>query len=441
MGDRKDLYPFSIYHYYTGIFVRGEVMVVNIERLFSKRANRMRSSEIRELLKLTQMPGMISFAGGLPNPKAFPVDIIHQCIDETFKKNSEKALQYGTTEGVTQLRRVIAERLRKTRDIDCELHDILITSGAQQALSLAAITFIDPGDTYLTSVPAYLGAVQAFHAFEANCESIPMDEEGIDLDSLRRNIERLRRTGIYPKFFYTVPTFQNPSGETMSLNHRKKLLDIASEYDFLIIEDDPYGDLIFEGEQIPPIKSLDKRGRVIYLSTFSKILAPGFRLGWVNASKDILDKLVLAKQATDLCTNVVSQYIAYEYIKGGYLDEQVKKISAMYKHKRDVMIKSLKTHFPKEVTWTMPKGGMFIWISLPKTIDTRLMFQKALAKKVAYVVGEAFFPEGGNYHSMRLNFSYTDDETIKEGIKRLADVIKEEVSKNYQDDTYPPEGV
>lgn len=416
-------------------------MVVNIERLFSKRSNRMRSSEIRELLKLTQMPGMISFAGGLPNPKAFPVDIIHQCIDETFKNNAEKALQYGTTEGVTKLRRVLAERMRKKRDIDCELHDILITSGAQQALSLIAITFLDPGDTYLTSVPAYLGAVQAFHAFEANCESIPMDEEGIDTDSLRRNLERLRRTGIYPKFFYSVPTFQNPSGETISLNHRKELLDIASEYDFLIVEDDPYGDLIFEGEQIPPIKSLDKRGRVIYISTFSKILAPGFRLGWVIASKEILDKLILAKQATDLCTNVFSQYVAYEYVKGGYLDEQVKKISAMYKDRRDVMLKALKDHFPKEVKWTMPHGGMFIWISLPKTIDTRLMFQKALSKKVAYVVGEAFFPEGGNYHSMRLNFSYADEDIIKEGIKRLADVIKEELSKNFQDDAYPPDGV
>ena len=416
-------------------------MVVNIERLFSKRANRMRSSEIRELLKLTQIPGMISFAGGLPNPKAFPVDIIHQCIDETFNNNSEKALQYGTTEGVTKLRRVLAERMRKKRNIDCELHDIIITSGAQQALSLAAITFLDPGDTYLTSVPAYLGAVQAFHAFEANCESIPMDEEGIDTDSLRRNLERLRRTGIYPKFFYSVPTFQNPSGETMSLNHRKELLDIASEYDFLIIEDDPYGDLIFEGEQIPPIKSLDKRGRVIYLSTFSKILAPGFRLGWVIASKEILDKLILAKQATDLCTNVFSQYVAYEYVKRGFLDEQVNKISIMYKHKRDVMLDSLQKYFPKQVTWTVPKGGMFIWITLPKTIDTRLMFQKALSKKVAYVVGEAFFPEGGNYNSMRLNFSYSEDDIIQEGIKRLADVINEELSKNFQDDTYPPEGV
>jgi len=293
----------------------------------------------------------------------------------------------------------------------------------------------------LTCVPAYLGAIQAFSAFEANCESIPMNDEGIDTDSLRRNLERLRRTGVNPKFIYTVPTFQNPSGETMVLGHRKELLDVASEYDFLIIEDDPYGELIFEGDFIPPIKSFDTKGRVVYVSTFSKILAPGFRLGWVIASKEILDKLILAKQATDLCTNVFSQYIAYEYINGGYLDKHVQHIKKLYKRKRDVMLKALKEHFPSEVKWTMPKGGMFIWITLPQSIDTRLMFQKAMAKKVAYVVGEAFFPEGGNYNSMRLNFSYSEDDLIEEGIKRLAEVIKDELATAYQQDTFPPEGV
>ncbi len=418
-------------------------MVVNIDRLFSKRATRFRSSEIRELLKLTQIPGMISFAGGLPNPLAFPVDIVHECIEKIFKENIEQALQYGTTEGLTSLRGVLAERMKKNphHHINCELHDILITSGAQQALSLAAICFLDPGDTYLTSVPAYLGAVQAFHALEANCESIPMNDEGIDTDSLRRNLERLNRTGIIPKFIYTVPTFQNPSGETMSLSHRKELLDIASEYDFLIIEDDPYSELIFEGDAIPPIKSFDTKGRVIYISTFSKILAPGLRLGWVVASKEILDKFIQAKQASDLCTNSFSQYIAYEYINGGYLDKHVEQIKKLYKRKRDLMLKSLKEYFPSGVKWTMPKGGMFIWITLPKSIDTRLMFQKALAKKVAYVVGEAFFPEGGNYNSMRLNFSYSEDGLIKEGIKRLAEVIKDELATAYQQDTFPPEGV
>lgn len=416
-------------------------MVVNIERLFSKRAKKLHASEIREILKITQVPNIISFAGGLPNPAAFPVDIIHECIEKIFQKDIDKALQYGTTEGLTQLRGVLAERMIKNKQINCELHDILITSGSQQALSLIALCLLDPGDTYLTSVPAYLGAIQAFSTFEANCESIPMNAEGIDIDSLRRNIERLRRTGINPKFIYTVPTFQNPSGETMSIGHRKDLLDIASEYDFLIIEDDPYGEIFFEGDAILPIKSFDTKGRVIYTSTFSKILAPGLRLGWVIASKEILNKLVLAKQANDLCTNIFSQYVAYEYIHGRYLDKQVEKIRHLYRKNRDVMLEAIEKYFPKEVKWTIPKGGMFIWITLPKSIDTRLMFQKAIAKKVVYIAGDAFYPEGKNYNSLRLNFSYSNDSTIREGIRRLAEVIKEELATSYKEEPFLPEGV
>lgn len=419
----------------------GVLMVVNIERLFSKRSKTLRASEIRELLKVTQIPGMISFAGGLPNPSAFPTDIIHECIEKIFKDDISNALQYGTTEGLTSLRGVLAERMKKNKHINCELHNVMITSGAQQALFLNAFCFLDPRDTYLASVPAYLGAIQAFSAVEANCESIPMNDEGIDIDSLRRNLERLRRTGINPKFMYVVPNFQNPSGETVSLHHRKELLDIASEYDFIIIEDDPYGDIIFEGSYIPPIKSFDKRGRVIYISTFSKILAPGFRLGWVIASRQILEKLILAKQANDLCTNVFSQYIAYEYINGGYLDKQLEYIKKLYKGKRDIMLKALKEYFPKNVKWTIPHGGMFIWLTLPKKINTTTMFQKALAKKVAYVVGDAFFPDGGNYNSMRLNFSYSDDKTITEGIKRLAEVIKDELETSYDEEPSLAEGV
>lgn len=421
--------------------VIGDFTVVNIDRLFSKRAKRLRSSEIRELLKITHIPGMISLGGGLPNPEAFPVEIIHECIEKTFQDNIKNALQYGTTEGLNQLRGVLAERMKKVRGINTEMHEIIITSGAQQGLSLLALCFLDPGDTYLTSVPAYLGAIQAFHAYEANCETIPMNDQGIDTDCLRRNINRLRRTGINPKFLYTVPTFQNPSGETMSVSHRKELLDIASEYDFIIIEDDPYGDLVFEGKPIPPIKSFDTKGRVIYLSTFSKILAPGFRLGWTVASHEIIEKLVLAKQASDLCTNVFSQYVAYEYINGGYLDKHVTYISEMYKKKRDIMMKALTEYMPKKVKWTIPKGGMFIWVTLPKNIDTRVMLQQALSKKVAYVIGEAFYPEGGNYSSMRLNFSYSDDESIVEGIKRLSEVIKAELKTVYQKDVMLPSGV
>ena len=416
-------------------------MVVNIERLFSKKAKMLRSSEIRELLKITQIPEMISFAGGLPNPKAFPVEIIHKCINKVFKDDIESALQYGTTEGLPLLRGVLAERMKKNKNIDCEFHDILITSGAQQALFLSALCFLDPGDTYLSSVPTYLGAIQAFGALEANCESIPMTDVDIDIDSLRRNLERLHRTGINPKFLYTVSNFQNPSGETVSLSHRKELLSIASEYDFLIIEDDPYGELIFEGKSIPTIKSFDKKGRVIYVSTFSKILAPGFRLGWAIASKDILDKFVLAKQAADLCTNIFGQYVAYEYINRGYLDKQVENIKKMYKKKRDMMIDALNKYFPKDAKWTVPEGGMFIWITLPKNIDTKLMLQKAIAQKVAYVSGSAFFPDGGNYNSMRLNFSFSEDNLIHEGIKRLAKVIKEELASSYKNKTIYQEGV
>lgn len=416
-------------------------MVVNIERLFSKKAKMLRSSEIRELLKITNLPGMISFGGGLPNPDAFPVDLIHECIEKTFKGDIKNALQYGTTEGLPLLRGVLAERMKKEKNIDCELHDVLVTSGAQQALFLSAFCFLDPYDTYLSSVPTYLGAVQAFGAFEGNCESIPMDDEGIDIDSLRRNLKRLHMTGINPKFLYTVSNFQNPSGETVSLSHRKELLDIASEYDFLIIEDDPYGELIFEGESVPTIKSLDKKGRVIYLSTFSKILAPGFRIAWMVASKEILDKLVLSKQAADLCTNTFGQYVAYEYINQGYLDKQVETIKKMYKRKRDVMLAALDKYFPKEAEWKVPKGGMFIWITLPKSVNTNIMLQKAIAYKIAYVAGDAFFPDKGNYNSMRLNFSYSDDKTIKTGIKRLAKVLKEELSKSYRDEPMFQEGV
>jgi 2-aminoadipate transaminase len=308
-------------------------------------------------------------------------------------------------------------------------------------LSLIGYTFLDPGDTYISTAPTYLGALQAFSAFEANCEAIPLTGEGIDIDSLRRNIDRLLRTEVVPKFIYTVPTFQNPSGVTMSLKHRKELLDIASEYDLLIIEDDPYGELVFEGKPVPPIKSLDTKGRVIYLSTFSKILAPGFRLGWAIASDEIINKFTLRKQSSDLCTNIFSQYVAYEYISGGYLDKQVEEIKALYKGKRDIMLKALKKYFPKEAKYTVPTGGMFLWVTLPKSVNTRTMFQNAVAKKVAYVVGDAFYPEGGHYNSMRLNFSYSGDDEITEGIRRLSEAIKEELATTYEEEPLLAEGV
>jgi len=395
---------------------------------------KLKTSEIRELLKLTQLPGMISLAGGLPNPKAFPVDVIHECIEKVFSNHILNALQYGTTEGLPLLRGVLAKRMREKKNIDCELYNIIITNGAQQGLALLAFTFLDPGDTLITGAPTYLGATQAFHAFEGKCEAIPVTDNGFDIRSLERNLKRLQRNEIFPKFIYTVPSFQNPSGVTMPLESRKELLEVASEYDLLIVEDDPYGELVFEGESIPTIKSLDKKGRVIYMSTFSKILAPGFRLGWVIASDEILNKFTLAKQSADLCTNSFGQYVAYEYIAGGYLDKQLNDITEMYKRKRDIMLKAIEEFFPKGIKWTVPRGGMFLWVTLPKKVNTRLMFQRAVAKKVAFVVGDAFFPDGSGHNTMRLNFSYSKDEMIREGIRRLAEVIDEEMKISYEEE-------
>jgi 2-aminoadipate transaminase len=405
-------------------------MVVNLERLFSSKASRLKASEIREILKLTQIPGVISMAGGLPNPEAFPVAIIKDIVNHVLDEYPLSALQYGTTEGLPALRNEIAKRMRLKKGIDCEMHDVLIINGAQQGLSFIAFNFLDPGDTYISTAPTYLGAIQAFHAFEANCEAIPMKGENFDNEALRRNLSRMSKSGVFPKFIYVVPTFQNPSGETMPLENRKELLEVASEYDLLIVEDDPYGELIFEGEPIPTIKSLDKKGRVIYLGTFSKILAPGFRLGWTIASSDILKKFVMTKQAMDLCTNIFGQYIAYEYMAQGHLDHHITEIRTMYKRKRDIMLKAIEENFPPGIKWTVPTGGLFLWVTLPRSMDTRAMFKRALEQKVAYVVGDAFYPDGSQYNSMRLNFSYSSDADIEEGIKRLSAVIKEEMAFN-----------
>ncbi len=410
-------------------------MVVNLDRLFTRRAAKLKASEIRELLKLTQLPGMISLAGGLPCPDAFPIDVIRECIDKVFNNHIVNALQYGTTEGLPSLRKVLAARMRERKNIDCELHDIIITNGAQQALNLLAFTFIEPGDVVITGAPTYLGASQAFHAFEGNFESIPVTDNGLDVQSVKRNLKRLQRNEIFPKFIYTVPSFQNPSGVTMSLENRIELLEVASEYDLIIVEDDPYGELVFEGDAIPPIKSLDRKGRVIYMSTFSKILAPGFRLGWIIASEEILNKLTLIKQSADLCTNPFGQYVAYEYIKGGYLDRQLEKTRKLYRRKRDVMLEAIEKYFPENIRWTIPRGGMFLWVTFPKRINTRAMFKRAVGKKVAYVVGDAFFPDGSGHNTMRLNFSYSDDDMLTEGVRRLAEAIKEEMSSSYFDES------
>ncbi len=400
--------------------------MMNFNRLFSQRANKMKRSEIRELLKLIQKPEIISFAGGLPNPQAFPVESTRKIINQLLDESGEKVLQYGSTEGLNPLRDELAKRMSE-RGMDVERDDILITHGSQQALDLLSKVLLDPDDTIIVGSPTYLGATGAFRAFEADMESVKVREDGMDLDLLRQKIEELISEGDKPKFIYVVLTFQNPSGATMSAEKRHELLEIASEYDLLIVEDSPYSYLRYEGEKKPHLMSIDDDDHVLRLETFSKILAPGFRIAWATGPEELIEKMVIAKQATDLCTNPFGQFVAYEYLSQGIMDDHLEEIKDLYNKKRLTMLDAMEEHFPEEATWTRPNGGMFIWAELPESIDTREMLDKAVEENVAYVVGDAFFVEDDGHNTMRLNFTHSTKENIKKGIKKLGKVIKEEL--------------
>ena len=399
--------------------------MVNFDQLYSDRAGKMRKSEIRELLKVTQDPEIISFAGGLPNPLSFPIEDLKGIVQTVLNTHGKVALQYGTTQGVTELRDVIAERSYKEgMTAGASTENIVITSGSQQALDAVGKLFLNPGDIALVGLPSYLGGINAFRSYEANLIGIPLDKEGIQMDLLEEKIKELIKQDAPVKFIYTVPTFQNPAGTVLSESRRKKLIDIAHEFNLLIVEDDPYSKLRYDVPAIKPIKAFDDDGRVIYISTFSKILAPGFRLAWVIADESIMRKLALCKQAQDLCTAPFSQYIAHEFIKSGSLDLHIMRICEMYKPKRDIMMASMKNYFPEGYLCNKPHGGMFAWVTLPEQIDTEAMFLDAFKEKVAYVQGKAFCVDGGGCSSMRLNFSYSTNEQLDVGMKRLGAVIE-----------------
>ncbi len=401
-------------------------MVSKFSHLYSKNAREMRASEIRELLKLTENAEIISFAGGLPDPLAFPVDHVREIVNNLLDEKDGQILQYGTTEGVNELRKAIADRMNKN-GMDITYKNVLITAGSQQALDLISKTFLDPGDMVIVGAPTYLGGTNAFKSYGAVMEGIPLDEDGIDPELLAAKLHLLQMHGKHPELLYLIPNFQNPAGVTITEERRHEILEIAREYDMIVIEDSPYSDLRYSGEKVPSMKSMDTDGRVIYLGTFSKILAPGFRVAWCIAEKDLLNKLTIVKQATDLCTNTFGQYIAAEYVTRGYLDEHVEKIKAIYMNKRDKMLAAMEKYFPTEAKWTKPDGGMFIWVTLPDYIDTKEMFPRAIENNVAYVNGAAFFADHSGKNTMRLNFSYATDEQIGIGIKRLADTIKQEI--------------
>lgn len=402
---------------------------MDFSRFYSDRAGKMRKSVIRELLKVTQDPEIISFAGGLPNPDSFPLEELESIVGKVIKNNGKTALQYGTTEGLTELREAIVERCSKD-SINTNSDDVLIYSGSQQALDAVGKIFLNPGDNSIVGLPSYLGGINAFRSYEANLVGIPLDQDGMIINILEDVIKELKKNDIIPKFIYSIPNFQNPAGVTMSESRRKKLIDIANEHDLVIIEDDPYGKLRYEGLAIKPIKAFDDEGRVIYISTFSKILSPGFRLAWTIANPEFTRKMTICKQALDLCTNTFVQFIANEFMRLGSMDLQIMKICEMYKPKRDMMINSMKKYFPEGYVCHKPKGGMFAWVTLPEGIDTELMFLDAIKEKVAYIHGKAFHVDNGGANSMRLNFSYSTNEQIEEGIKRLGLVIKEKLEKN-----------
>ncbi len=400
---------------------------MNFDLIFSENSKNIRASEIRELLKLLNKPSMISFAGGLPNPDAFPIEQLQPVIDHVMKEHARDALQYCPTEGHNKLRDAIAKGMQSIFHCKTEMDNIIITGGSQQGLTLLAHIIINPGDTVITGNPTYLGAIQVFNAYRANIEAVTQDDQGINPEALRDKLKILQNRGQSPKFIYLIPTFENPTGITLSEERRKAIYDIICEYNLLLIEDDPYGLLRYDGEALDPIKSIDEQNRVIYLGSFSKILAPGFRIAWMTGPAQIIQKACIAKQSQDLCTNTFGQYCVYEAMHSNMLFPHIETIKRMYRNKRDLMLKALDKYMPKSVRWSKPEGGMFIWVTLPEFMDSVELLPKAIENNVAYVIGKSFFPGGGGANTFRLNFSYATDSQIDQGIKLIADVIKKEL--------------
>jgi 2-aminoadipate transaminase len=385
----------------------------------------MQSSAVRELLKLTEKPDLISFAGGLPAPEVFPLEQFREATQRVLMQSGPQSLQYSTTEGCTPLREMIARHTARY-GIVVQPENILITSGSQQALDLLGKVFVNSGDRIALERPTYLGALQAWNAYQAQFVGIGMDDEGMRTDEL----ESVLRSG--PKFLYALPNFQNPTGVTMSLARRAVLIEMADHYGVPIIEDDPYGQLRYEGEHLPSLAVMDARarddksfsGNVIYLSTFSKTLAPGLRLAWVVAPVEVIQKLVQAKQGTDLHTGTFVQMVAYELARGGFLDKHVLYIRSVYGARRDAILAALAKHMPAGVRWTKPQGGLFIWAILPEHLDAADILREAIEERVAFVPGSPFYDDGSGKNTMRLNFSNATPEKIEEGIARLGTVIK-----------------
>lgn len=402
-------------------------MADTFDRFFSDASQLMKKSAIREILKLTQRPEMISFAGGLPSPDSFPIEDIRRVTAEVLELEGKAALQYGTTEGDNKLRALLAERHKKD-GLDLSPENIIITTGSQQALDLCGKIFINRGDVVLVGLPSYLGGLNAFANYGAVLKGIPLDDQGMRPDLLEKRITELKKEGKTLKFIYIIPDFQNPTGVTLPKARRLEIIRIAERHDLLIVEDSPYRDVRFAGTPEPLMSSLDTHGRVMTLNTFSKILAPGFRLAWVTGHRDIIDKMVTAKQAADLCTPPFVQKITARYIEQGLLDVNLAKTIELYRQRRDYMLKCFREQMPEGVKWTEPDGGLFLFVTLPPAMDAARLLEKAIRRNVAFVCGSVFYCNNEGHNTMRINFSFANEVDTCEGVRRLAEVIREEMA-------------
>jgi 2-aminoadipate transaminase len=404
-------------------------MLNSIEHFLSRSAKSMKRSAIREILKLLEKPSMISFAGGLPSPETFPIDDLKSITIEVLENEGKEALQYSTTEGDTLLRRLLIDRY-KNQGLNIGMENLIITTGSQQAIDLIARIFINHDDYVFCGLPSYLGGISAFQVNGARLKGIPLDNQGLIPDELEKSIITLKELGRKTKLIYIIPDFQNPAGITLPESRRLEIIELAEKYDLIIVEDSPYREIRFEGEHQKLMYSLDTYGRVISLSTFSKIFAPGFRVGWIIALPAVIDKVVMAKQTADCCTSAFVQKILARYIEKGFLDNNIKKTIELYRTRRDHMLNLFRELFPPGIRWTEPQGGLFLFITLPPGLDAGSILRKAVEKNVAFVEGATFFCNDSGHNTMRINFSYSTFKEIELGVERLADVIKEEMNKN-----------
>ncbi|MBR4934724.1 MAG: PLP-dependent aminotransferase family protein [Anaerotignum sp.] len=392
---------------------------------FANRMDRLKGSAVRELMALTARPEVISFAGGMPAPELFPVEGVKEAACAVLDEMGRKALQYAPTEGYIPLREQIVKRMEERLHIKTDIDHVLVTSGSQQGLDFSARVFLNPGDVILVESPSYVGALNAFNACEPTYVEVPTDDYGM----IPEELERILETTENVKLIYVIPDFQNPSGKTWSMKRREHFMELINKYEIPVIEDNPYGDLRFEGEYLPSLKSMDTKDLVIFLGTLSKVFCPGLRIGWVCAPAEILAKYNFVKQGADLQVSSFDQMLASKFMDMYDLNEHVEKIKAVYKVRRDLMLKTMEETFPAGVTWTKPEGGLFTWVTLPEGVDAGKIAPKLLEQNVAYVPGGAFYPYPGKENHFRLNYSNATEENLVEGIKRIGAVLTAELSK------------